>query len=438
MGYELETALEFNRDRIIKNQMDQTVRARLQILAGTRENPLQKEKTNLVFLLDSSASMDEAYYDTGMIKRDAVFQAVQTLFEQVETQDTVTLVSFNSQAIVHADHAPGGAKSVLITALDSYLKDNGATNFEAAMNMARSVTSKGAKGHYKLIFLTDGHAYTGNNQKAFETCKALAQSGITTDAMGIGETFKFDFMKQFSDFSGSLTENITPNMPAPKVFSQIYTQLSNLFLKKVFINIHLENMVRDVHFYMHEPEQKNLHDFIHQSDKGTLVQINAGDIEQQGFKEFLFDFTLDTPDTASMKIGRAVIHFDCPSRNIAGKEVDLPLYLNFADTSAEEIMDSSIDAGYKDIEILVNQNEVFKLIDQKKYDEAALRLEAMASLAEQIGDYDKATGFREMKNKLMRDQNLTQADLNDIAYTSSRSSVRSRIHSSQYSDTPIY
>ena len=70
-------------------------------------------------------------------------------------------------------------------------------------------------------------------------------------------------------------------------------------------------------------------------------------------------------------------------------------------------------------------------MEQKNYKEAAVRLEDMAILAEQIGDYDKAKGYREKKNTVMREQNLTQADLNDIAYTSSRSSVKSSIQSQQ-------
>lgn len=299
------------------------------------------------------------------------------------------------------------------------------------------VAQKRSNENYKIIFLTDGKSVAGNDQNAFKTCQNLANKGVTTDSMGIGEDFKFDFMKQFSDYSGSLTENIDESTQPVQVFKNIYANTTNVFLKKVFINIHLVKNVRDVHFYMHEPEQKNLSEFIHQDNNGTTIQVNAGDIEQQLFKEFLFDFTLDTPNAPSMKIGETIIHFDCPSENIINQKQEHQLYLNFSDTADEEIIDSSIEAGYKDIEILEHQNDLFKLIAQTKYKEAAVRLEDMAILAEQIGDYEKAKAFREKKNDIMRGHNLTQADLNAIAYTSSRSSVKSRMQSQQQTESVL-
>ena len=64
--------------------------------------------------------------------------------------------------------------------------------------------------------------------------------------MGIGGEFKFDFMKEFSDFSCSRTENITPQSDAQEVFNQIYNNTVNTYLKKVFINVFFNQNVRDV------------------------------------------------------------------------------------------------------------------------------------------------------------------------------------------------
>ena len=237
MAYELETALEFNRDRILKNQNDQTIKGRLQILSGQKEIPTKKEKINLIFLLDSSSSMDENYYSTGMNKRTAVFEAANQLIGIIDSRDTVSIISFNSQAIVHADHLPGSSKAGIQNALQLYFQDDGATNFESAINIAQSVSQKNTNENYKIIFLTDGQSVSGSDQNAFQICQALANNGITTEAMGIGEDFNFEFMKQFSDYSGSLTENITQNNSAIQVFKNIYTNTTNVFLKKIFINI---------------------------------------------------------------------------------------------------------------------------------------------------------------------------------------------------------
>ena len=437
MAFELLTSLEMNRDRLLKNQFDQLVRGRLQIQAGEKQNPLEKEKSNLIFILDSSGSMDEQYYQTGKTKRQIVFEAVNTLIDQIDNKDTVSIISFNTQAILHADHILGGAKSRIKQALANYNNDSGATNFEVAMKLAFSICKNRSGENHKCIFLTDGISVSGNDATALNYCKQLADIGVTVDSMGIGGDFKFDFMKQFSDLSGSKTENIIQPNQAISVFKNIYSNSNNVFLKKVFINIHIENKFRDIHFYMHYPEQKNLHKFIRKDKNGTLIQINAGDIEQQSFKEYLFDFVIDTPNTASVKIGDCIITYDCPSENLKNQQDKQSIYLNFSDFKNDEIQDGSIDEAFEDIKIMQLEEDLFKLLSQNKHKEAAIKLEKMAEMATNIGDYDKAKVYREQKNKIMRGENLSQADLNITQYTSSRASVVSRIVSRKADDQSV-
>jgi len=434
MSFELQTVLDLNRDRIIKKKFDQTIRARMQIIAGRTGSSVQRATVNMVFLIDSSGSMNENYYATGQTKRQVVHDAVKALIGMFDKADTISIISFNSNAVVHVDHSPGGNPAVVERALAQYLKDDGGTNFEAAMKMAESVCRRKTGENYKLIFLTDGNSQSGNNDNALKVCRKLAENGITTDAMGIGSDFDFEYMKKYTDLSGSKTENITQSNQVGRLFGDIYTRTSNVFLKKVFINFHFSRIVRDVHFYMHEPEMKNLHEFIHRDQNGTVVQVNAGDVEQESFKEFLFDFAIDTPDSSSIEIGTALIHFDCPVKQLLNQKLEQVLYLNLADTEDAEIIDGSINDAYSDIEILERQNDILKLVEQKKFKEAAVCLEKMAETAARIGAHDKAKHFREMKNKVMRENNVTQEDLNAIVYTSSRSSVKSRLNSQQPSE----
>ena len=191
---------------------------------------------------------------------------------------------------------------------------------------------------------------------------------------------------------------------------------------------------------MHHPEQKDLREFISRDGNGTLVQINAGDIEQQDYKEYLFEFKIDTPDSSSMNIGEVSVSFDCPSQNMSAEEQKHFLSLSFADSADAEISDSAIDTAYKDVEILEKQNDVFKLIDKRQFLEAAQRLEDMAVIAERdLLDPEKASLFRKNKDKLMREENLTQADLNNIAQSSSTSSVTSSfVPSNDDDDIPLF
>lgn len=423
MAHEFQMDIALNQDRIKKGTTDKTIKGRLQIVAGNKTNIQKKEKVNLVFVLDSSGSMRDPYYQTGKDKREIVFESVNNLLNQIDVSDTVSIISFNTQAIVHCDHIPGVAKTAIQEALKLYKNDNGQTNFEAAMKMTLALCKTKIAENHKCIFLTDGNSYSGDDKEAFKICQEMASLGVTVDAMGIGEAFNFNFMKKFSDMSGSLTENIIQVNQVRSIFNQIYTSSTNVFLKKVFINLFFTEKIRDVHFYMHQPEQKNYSEYINRSSRGTSVQINAGDVEQNGIKEFLFDFTFDAPNQASIKVADAKITYDCPSEKIANSTIDQAIYINLSDND-DSIYDSTIEIAYADIELLQMQNNVIKLSEQKKFKEAGVILEEMALIAESLNDHDKAKVYREQKNKIMRDEQLTLADLNMISSTSSRATIK--------------
>lgn len=435
MAHEFQMDIAFNEDRIKKGTIDKTIKGRLQIVAGNKKNVQEKEKVNLVFVLDSSQSMQHTYYQTGKSKKEVVFESVNNLINQIDNRDTVSIISFNTRSVVHGDHIPGSAKNAIKEALNLYKGDSGATNFEAAMKMTLSVCKSRITENHKCVFLTDGNSYSGNDKEALKICREMADLGITLDSMGIGDDFNFNFMKQFSDMSGSLTENIIQENQARTVFNQIYARSANVFLKKVFINLFFYNNIRDVNFYMHQPEQKNFSEFITRTSQGTSVQVNAGDVEQYGVKEFLFDFTFDAPNETSVKVADAKITYDCPSANITNSTIVQPLYINLSDED-DPVFDSTIEIAYADIQLLQMQNSVIKLSDQKKFKEAGVILEEMALLAEKLGDYDKAKVYREQKNKIIRDEHLTLADLNIISATSSRGTVKTYIKSQAANKRP--
>jgi hypothetical protein len=439
MAYEFRLEQKLNQDMLPKNKNDQNLIGRLQLIAGTKQNPNQKSKSNLVFLLDSSSSMDEAYYATGRTKRQVVFDAVQSLMSSIDGQDTVSFISFHSQAILRGDHVPGSAKSAITSILNEYLNDNGATNFEDAMEKASAICNSRSNESHKLIFLTDGNANTGSNQRALDLCRQLATKGHTTDAMGIGGDFDFNFMKQFSDMSGSITENIIQPKQAESLFKKIYQSAGNTFLKKVFLNIFFQKGVRDIHFFMHMPEKKNLHQYAKRHQDGTLVTVNAGDIEQNDFKEYIFSCTVDTPNAPNMHIAEITVNYDCPSENIQNGQSKQSIHLNLGSDPSQIINFGDVNTAWKDIEILIEQEEALKLAEKGKYAEAALRLEQMADKAASLGDRENATALRELANKVKRDHNLTQADLNRISKTSSTVSARSTMQSSaQQADSALF
>ncbi|MDX9977265.1 MAG: VWA domain-containing protein [Candidatus Cloacimonadales bacterium] len=421
---ELKVSIELNKNNILKNSTNEHVKGSFQLLTSEKQDKKEQEKINLVFILDRSTSMNDSFYNTGKTKSDAVADAVNSLLSFIQKTDTVSIISFNGDAEVLADHLPKNAEAKLREALDEYRDAYGYTNFEAAMQEAQKLCNRQGE-NYKLIFLTDGQETDGDSDNALRICREMAERGITTDSMGIGGDFEYNFMKQFTDFSGSMTENLSDLDHAKNVFRNIYNSTTNMYLKQVFINMHFIKELRDVHFYMHLPSQKNYDDYISRVDSGTAVQVSVGNIEQQGFVEFLFDFKLDIPNQDKLQIVTAEITYSCPSQNIDNKTIKDNKEINFSDSASDLVISSDIDNAFTDIYILQHEDDVHKLTSQGNYAEAANKLKTMATLAEEIGDYEKAEGYRKLEKKIIRENHLSQEDLNAISYSSTKSSVKS-------------
>jgi Mg-chelatase subunit ChlD/type II secretory pathway pseudopilin PulG len=138
---------------------------------------------NLVLLLDNSGSMERA--DRVAI----IHEALRVLAAQLQSQDTISVVTFARTARLWVDGIPGTqAGQVLATV--SGLTPEGGTDLGDALDLAYAT----AKRHYlmngvnRVVLLTDGAANLGNvNPDALKkNVEAQRKQGIDLDCFGIG------------------------------------------------------------------------------------------------------------------------------------------------------------------------------------------------------------------------------------------------------------
>ncbi|MCU0707029.1 MAG: von Willebrand factor type A domain-containing protein [Pirellula sp.] len=137
----------------------------------------------LTILLDNSGSMERPD------RRAAVLRAVQSLAQQLNANDQVTLIAFARTAHLLAHQVRGDQSGTLLDIVER-LPSEGGTNLEAALILAREKAleqqTEGAQN--RIILMTDGAVNLGNAnpESLAQQIVQLRASGIALDVAGMG------------------------------------------------------------------------------------------------------------------------------------------------------------------------------------------------------------------------------------------------------------
>jgi Ca-activated chloride channel family protein len=138
---------------------------------------------NLVFLIDTSGSMDEPD------KLPLLRESFKQLVAQLRPQDRISIVVYAGSAGLVLPPTSGAEKGTILAALDQ-LAAGGSTNGGEGLQLAYAVAKQGLirNGVNRVILATDGDFNVGTfDQKALETMIAdQRQSGIALTTLGFG------------------------------------------------------------------------------------------------------------------------------------------------------------------------------------------------------------------------------------------------------------
>jgi Mg-chelatase subunit ChlD len=173
-------AFAYERARYPFTQNRDLLRFAIQTAASGRQagRPL-----NVVLLLDNSGSMERA--DRVAIIREAL----RVLATQLQSQDTLSVVTFARTARLWVDGVPGTQAGQVAEQI-SGLTPQGGTNLEEAMNLAYQTALRHYMGNgmNRVVLLTDGAANLGDIDPDALKRKAetYRKQGVALDCFGIG------------------------------------------------------------------------------------------------------------------------------------------------------------------------------------------------------------------------------------------------------------
>ncbi len=183
----------------------------------------ERKSANLTFVIDSSGSMDMQG------RLEMVKGALQMLVDQLHPQDTVSIVTYGSDARVVL-HPTSGAQKQQIKDAIAALRPDGSTNaedglrlgYELAMSAYRSNTTTSNR----VILCSDGVANVGltNPDDLMNTIAGYVQEGIYLTTVGVGMgNFNDVLLEQLADKGNGNYAYVDTREEANRIFVQDLT-----------------------------------------------------------------------------------------------------------------------------------------------------------------------------------------------------------------------
>ncbi|MEO0244652.1 MAG: VWA domain-containing protein, partial [candidate division WOR-3 bacterium] len=153
-------------------------------------------RVNLVLILDKSGSMEGEPIEN-------LKKAVKEILNQLDDEDRISIVLFDSEARVLVSNTPASARKELRTRVEDIFPLGG-TSIDEGMELGLQEAEKflGEDVVSWMILLTDGKNDHGDDNKCLELARVARKKGINISTIGLGRKWDPKLLEQISDFSG--------------------------------------------------------------------------------------------------------------------------------------------------------------------------------------------------------------------------------------------
>ncbi len=209
----------------------------LLVLGIKAKEVVTKAPNNLVFLIDVSGSM------TSDDKLPLLQEAFKMLTEQLNENDTVSIVTYAGDERVVLEGCAGNKKETILKAIND-LESGGSTNGEAGINRAYQIAEANFKagGNNRIILASDGDLNVGisSADELTKLVEAKRDSGVFLSVLGFGTgNFRDSNMSAIAQNGNGVYHYIDCAAEAERIFttsllSTIYTVAKDVKFQLTF------------------------------------------------------------------------------------------------------------------------------------------------------------------------------------------------------------
>ena len=267
------------------------------LMLGLKAKELEtRAANNLVFLIDVSGSMNSSD------KLPLLKQAFSYLVDQLDENDTVSIVTYAGSERVVLEGATGNKKEIILAAIND-LTSGGSTNGEAGIVKAYEIAEANFKadGNNRIIIASDGDLNVGirNPEQLEKLVEDKRKSGVFLSVLGFGSgNFRDDNMSAIAQTGNGVYHYIDSAAEAERIFatsllSTIYTVAKDVKFQLKFD----KDYVSEYRLIGYENRLLQNEDF--DDDTKDAGEVGAGHTLTVCYELKLTDAALDTTDEES-------------------------------------------------------------------------------------------------------------------------------------------
>ncbi|MFM8322432.1 MAG: vWA domain-containing protein [Chloroflexota bacterium] len=372
---------------------------------------------NFTLLLDHSGSMAGD-------KLRTMKEAVKNIIDQLEPQDVLSIVTFESRTRVLTAAQPVAARDEIKRQVDQ-IREAGGTNManglREALTQARAFHGEGRVS--RIVLLTDGEA-TDKEDDSRRLADQAGALGIPITGLGFGRDWNEDFLIDLADRSvladpgshSGLADYIPLPKDAVRIFQDVY-QSMQVVAEQVSLTLRMVQGLEVRRVWQAAPLIRDLGRGVIQ---GRAIVVPAGQLELSG-AAYLAEILLPPRPEGPVRIAQAEVTFAHPE--LGQQRASADLIVHYAPEPVSAPLDQHVMNIIEKVQAFRLQTQALQEAQQGNIDGATRKLRQAVTILLNQGEPELAITMQHEADRLEQSGELSGEGKKTILLTS-RKTVR--------------
>ena len=361
---------------------------------------------NVCLVLDQSSSMrgDKLY---------AIKAAARNVVDQMTVADYFSLISFNDRATTVVSCQRVSSRESIKQLIDSIEGKGGtelANGLYAGISEMRPATQFTPLNY--ILLLTDGQTY-GDADRCVQLGQEAARYKIVIHPMGVGNDWNEDLLETVAARSGGRSEYIESADQIVRIFMQKINQLRGTLTQTSALRFEPTGGAKLKQVYRLSP---NIAELGIQPTPDGALEGNLGPLGKGAEYSFLLEVVVPPHPVGNQQIGNFSLTFSPAGASGAAKQIELPLGLNFAESTKGIAIDPEVRSMIEKVSAFKLQARAWQDIADGDVVSGTKRLAAVSTRLLSLGMVDLAQEVQQEVRNLEQRGTASSAGKKRIKY----------------------
>jgi Ca-activated chloride channel homolog len=387
-------------------QEEQLVYIHVLLRTAAHSRETSRTPLNVCLVLDQSSSMrgDKLY---------AVKTAARHVVDQLTVNDYFSLISFNDRPTTVVRCQKVTSRETIKQQVDSIEGKGGtelANGLFAGISEMRPATAMTSLNY--ILLLTDGQTY-GDADRCVQLGEEAARHKIVIHPMGVGTDWNEDLLETVAAKTGGSSEYIESADQIVKIFLQKINQLRGTLTQNSSLRYEGLDNGRLKKVYRVTP---NISELPTVATPDGATEVSLGPLGQGTEYSLLLEVIVPPRNPGMQRIGNVSIVFAEPGTSGASKAIELPVGLNFAESTRGATIDPEVKGIIEKVTAYTLQSRAWQEIASGDIAGGTRRLAAVSTRLLSMGQVDLAQEVQQEVQNLKQRGTATSQGKKRIKY----------------------